>query len=92
LNSFFNGFFSDDIRSIQEIIQADQQTLNRLGVDQYQIADRLQYFVDQGKMGLETEVGLGDYIVQINWSRGKLMCPFGVPGSHEKMVIRIYNK
>jgi len=87
-----DGFLGDDSRHIHDIIKEDLLTLSRLGVTVEELAERLQYFIDEGKKGLETIVDLGDYTVQITWDRGLLPCPFGEPRRHHKIIAKLYNK
>jgi len=87
-----DGFLGDDPRHVHDIIQADRLTLSRLGVDQEKIADRLQYFIEEGKNGLESTVDLGDYAVQVRWQRGMIPCPFGERGLHHKLIATVVNK
>ena len=87
-----DGFLGDDTRHVHDIIKADLLTLSRLGVEVEAIADRLQYFIEEGKKGLETKVDLGDFTVQISWDRGLLPCPFGEPRRHHKISATLYNK
>jgi len=87
-----DGFLGDDTRHVHDIIKADLLTLSRLGVEVETIAERLQYFIDEGKKGLETKVDLGDFTVQISWDRGLLPCPFGEPRRQHKIIATLYNK
>ena len=87
------GFLGDDTRHIHDIIEEDVHTLARLGVTQEQIADRLQYFIEEGKKGLETPVDLGDFTTQVIWRRGMLPSPFGDPKRlYHKIVATVFNK
>lgn len=87
-----NGFLGDDTRHIHDIIQADRLTLAGLGITQEALADKLQYFIEQGKKVLEGKLDLGEFVVQIQWSRGALPCPFGEPGLYHKIVATVFNK
>ncbi len=87
-----DGFLGDDKRHVHDIIQEDLLTLSKLGVELEEIADRLQYFIEEGKKGLETKVDLGEFTVQITWDRGLLPCPFGEPKLHHKIIATVYNK
>ena len=87
-----DGFLGNDNRHIHDIIKEDLLTLSRLGVEVETIAERLQYFIEEGKKGLETKVDLGDFSVQITWDRGLLACPFGEPSRHHKIIAILYNK
>ncbi len=86
------GFLGNDTRHIHEIVFKDSRTLARINITQEQVANRLQYFIEQGKKGLETTVDLGDYSVKIIWSRGLLPCPFGEPKLHHKIMATVENK
>ena len=87
------GFLGDDTRHIHDIIEEDLHTLARLGVTQEQIADHLQYFIEEGKKGLETPVALGDFTTQVIWRRGMLPSPFGDPKRlYHKIVATVFNK
>lgn len=87
-----DGFLGDDNRHVHDIIKEDLLTLSRLGVEVEAIAERLQYFIEEGKKGLETKVDLGDFTVQISWDRGLLPCPFGEPRRHHKIIATLFNK
>lgn len=87
------GFLGDDPRHVHDIIEADAHTLARLGVTPQQIADRLQYFIEEGKKGLETPVVVGDFVVTAIWDRGMLPSPFGDPKRlYHKIVATVQNK
>ena len=87
------GFLGDDTHHIHDIVEEDMHTLARLGVTQEQIADRLQYFIEEGKKGLETSVDLGDFTTQVIWRRGMLPSPFGDPKRlYHKIVATVFNK
>jgi hypothetical protein len=87
------GFLGNDTRHLHDIIEDDLHTLNRLGVSKEQIADRLQYFIEEGKKGLETSVDLGDFTTQVIWRRGMLPSPFGDPKRlYHKIVATVFNK
>ena len=87
-----DGFLGTDNRHIHDMIQTDERTLSTLGVDSNQIAERMQYFIEQGKKGLETSIEVEDYQVQIQWDRGMLPCPFGERGLYHKLIVTILNK
>lgn len=87
------GFLGDDTRHIHDIIEEDMHVLDRLRVSKEQIADRLQYFIEEGKKGLETPVDLGDFTTQVIWRRGMLPSPFGDPKRlYHKIVATVFNK
>jgi hypothetical protein len=87
------GFLGEDTRHIHAIIEEDQRALEGLGITREQIADRLQYFIEEGKKGLESLVDLGNFTTQIRWSRGMLPSPFGDPKRlYHKIVATVFNK
>ncbi|GAK57525.1 hypothetical protein U27_04492 [Candidatus Vecturithrix granuli] len=87
------GFLGDDTRHVHDIIEDDAHTLAHLSVSREQIADRLQYFIEEGKKGLETVVDLGDYTAHVVWDRGMLPSPFGYPKRlYHKIVATVVNK
>lgn len=87
------GFLGDDTRHIHDIIEEDAHTLAQLNVSPEQIADRLQYFIEEGKKGLETPVDLEDFRTQVIWRRGMLPSPFGDPKRlYHKIVATVRNK
>lgn len=87
-----NGFLGDDTRHVHDIVKADLITLSKLKLTKEEITDRLQFFIDQGKKALENKVDLGDFTVEIFWSKGMLPCPFGEHGLHYKITAKVFNK
>ncbi|HDP99319.1 MAG TPA: hypothetical protein ENN22_09075 [bacterium] len=86
-----DGFLGKDNRHIHDIIEADERLLDRLGVTRKQLAERLQFFIDEGKKGLENEVELNHFTVKINWARGMMPCPFGEKRLHYKIYATVFN-
>ena len=87
-----DGFLGTDDRHIHDIIREDMRALEILGLNRETVAERMTYFVDEGKKGLEGKVDLGRFIVQVRWDRGMTPCPFGEPGLHPKIVVTVFNK
>ncbi len=87
-----NGFLGNDTRQVPDIILEDQKILSHLNITIEQVADRLQSFIDQGKATLEKEIDWQGYQIRVLWSRGKLPCPFGEPGMHQKIIAIVTNK
>ena len=88
-----DGFLGNDTRHIHDIIEEDMHILSRLNVSKEQIADRLQYFIEEGKKGLETPLDLGNFTTQVIWRRGMLPSPFGDPKRlYHKIVATVVNK
>ena len=87
------GFLGDDSRHIHDIIEEDAHTLSHIGVSREHIADWLQYFIEEGKKGLETPVDLGDFTSLVIWRRGMLPSPFaGAHRLYHKIVATVVNK
>jgi hypothetical protein len=63
--------------------------MERLGLSAGEIADRLQFFLDEGKKGLEAPVVSGAFTVHVEWHKGSLPCPFGETGLHPKIMARL---
>jgi hypothetical protein len=87
-----DGFLGTDERHIHDIIRADEMTLARLGIDIDQIAERMQAMIEKGKEGLESPVQSEVYLIQVQWDRGMLPCPFGERGLHHKLVVTVSNE
>ena len=83
------GFLGNDTRHVHDIIEADHKVLVKLGLDCKLIGDRLQFFIDEGKKGLESPVDLGDFRSRVLWQRGMIPCPFGEPGLHYKIIAEV---
>ena len=86
------GFKGQDSRHIHDIIESDLIKLQKLGFSYEQVADRLQWFIDEGEKGLEGPVDLGTYVVQVQWQRGLIPCPFGERGLHHKLIATVHLK
>lgn len=71
-----DGFLGSDDRHLYDIIAQDNQTLLSLNISREEIAKNLQILIDEGKRGLESSIDFGNFIIQVQWSRGALPCPF----------------
>ncbi|MCI0515508.1 hypothetical protein L0128_20025 [candidate division KSB1 bacterium] len=87
-----SGFLGTDPRHIHDIVQADEITLMSLGITREAIAERLQYFMNEGKKGLEAPVEIGNFVSTVQWTRGLIACPFGEPGVQPKIMATVHNK
>ena len=71
------GFLGTDARNLQDILLADQETVNRLGLTHGQIADRMQAITDIGKRMTEALLPLAEgFAVQVDEYMGTIPCPF----------------
>ncbi len=72
-----DGFLGSDRRPLVDIIEADEEKLQALGLTFEDIGDKLQSLMDQGRRGLGEPITVdGTWLVQINEARGFLPCPF----------------
>lgn len=79
------GFMGDDIRTVEEIINADAVTLRELGKTCKQVAERMQILTDAGQKGLGTAIIIGKNLeVSVNDNRGQIVCPWPHPGRYFK--------
>ena len=73
-----DGFLGHDIRSVSEIIRADDETVCRLGLTHRQLGDRMSAVLAAARQGLgdfvEIEPGLEARTDDV---RGHIPCPFG---------------
>lgn len=87
-----NGFIGKDKRSLNDIIEADAQVLQKLGFTTAQIAERLQYFTDASYNSFESKVMVDDiYEVETEVTRGKLPCPYSHNGMYRKSITTLVN-
>lgn len=73
-----HGFLGSDRRNLLEILTADQDAVNALGLSHEQIANRLQELTTAAQKALGTAVVLERrYEVRYDESRGTISSPFG---------------
>jgi hypothetical protein len=87
-----DGFLGPDTRHVHDIVHDDTQTLESLGLTCEQSADHLKYILGIAKQALDTRVDVGELTVQSQWDRGMIPCPFGEPGLHPKIVVKVIHK
>ena len=86
------GFLGEDRRNLVEILIADDAKVQRQGLTQQAIADRMKELRDEGKRGLGLEEPVGDHFeVLVEEVRGGLPCPFGCPGLIKKSNTTVRN-
>ncbi|NLJ11253.1 MAG: hypothetical protein GX438_13075 [Treponema sp.] len=82
-----SGFLGQDTRPLTDIIEADEELFNALGLDFDQVADRLEALAQKGAEGLGEPITIEDrYLVKSDEARGKLPCPFGDGLYHKNSV------
>ena len=87
-----NGFLGNDSRPFPEIIEDDKKNLERIGISQEELAERMRYFTELAFANYEEPLLIDDYFeVSYKTVRGKILCPFIHPGSFPKGVITLKN-
>jgi hypothetical protein len=86
------GFLGNDSRHLNEIIEADEQMLQKIGKTTLEIAERMKYFTDLAFENYDGSV-LADnqYEVEYRSVRGKVVCPFPDPGTFQKGFVLFRN-
>ena len=83
------GFLGKDTRLLVDVIQADEETAAALGLDWEILTEKLNFFLEQGKKGLEHPVTIENkWVVTIREARGFLPCPFG-DGLYRKHTLEV---
>ena len=86
------GFLGKDDRSLSDILQADQQTVRRLGVTHQAIAAAMRRLTEVAKTGLGKPVELeGQYEATDDEFMGRLPCPFRDNFKAEKRITTVRN-
>jgi hypothetical protein len=87
-----DGFLGHDTRNLIDILIEDDGKVRRMGLSHQQIAERMQYFRDQGLDGLGEFMTIDSHFeVRVDSVRGKLPSPFGGPGMYEKINTTVRN-
>jgi hypothetical protein len=87
-----DGFLGTDRRPLTEILDDDQNTLNRMGLTHAQVADRMDHLTEEGNSGLGTTVTVdGVHEVRVDAVRGYLPCPWGHKGLYPKVNVFVRN-
>jgi len=82
-----DGFLGTDSRDLIEILEADDGSVRRMGLEHRQVADALQHLTDLAIGAFGAPVTEGVYEVCACEAMGVLPCPFGEPGLYTKTVI-----
>ena len=71
------GFLGDEKISIRDMIARDEGEMVKAGLDYVETAEKLSYFLKEGKNGLGEPVTVDEnWLVQVVDPRGQLACPF----------------
>jgi len=86
------GFLGHDTRRLIDILIADDAAVQRLGLTHACIAARMQELRDAGAKGLGEPIRVDPHFeVRVDSVRGKLPCPFGDIGLHQKTNTTVQN-
>lgn len=85
-----DGMLGTDSRRLRDILDTDNATVQRLGLDHATIAARMREVRNAGALGLGTAISVGDDLeVRVDAARGKLPCPFSHPGLYDKEFVEV---
>ncbi len=72
-----HGFIGEDSRNLADIILADLNSLQRIGITQEALADKMQAMTDTGLQGLGRPVSMDKYFeIEVEDYKGEIPCPF----------------
>ncbi len=81
------GFLGHDTRPVEEIIEADAATLERLGVQPADLGRRMAELTRIARAGLGSFVDAGEHLeVACDDNRGVIVCPWGDGTRHHKTI------
>ena len=87
-----NGFLGNDSRPFSEIIEDDKKSLEKIGISQEKLAEKMRYFTELAFANYEEPLPIDDYFeVSYKTVRGKILCPFIHPGAFPKGIITLKN-
>ncbi len=71
------GFLGDESAPLVDLIARDEDTMHELGLDFDDVADRLEWLLEEGRKGLGEPVTIeGTWLVKTDEARGHLPSPF----------------
>ena len=86
------GFLGADKKHFHEIIEEDKNELQKFGITQDEIADRMQFITDKAFENYDGKTIIdNNYEVEFITDRGKIFCPFKHPGGFGKGIIKFKN-
>jgi hypothetical protein len=72
-----DGFMGDDHRPLVDIIEADEERFQSLGLTFEQTAEKMTRLLAEGRKGLGDPITVDDrWLVKVDEARGFLPCPF----------------
>ena len=88
-----DGFLGTDLRTLADILVADDAEVQRLEMTHRQLAKRMRDLFQAGKKGLGDPIDVEEnFEITVTSHRGKMPCPFGHAGIFRKTVITVLNK
>ncbi|MFO7956510.1 MAG: hypothetical protein R6X33_05380 [Candidatus Brocadiia bacterium] len=88
-----HGFLGNDHRPLAQILEEDHNTVNELGITHRLVADRMEFFTEEGRKGLGTTVEVEDHFeVRVEEVRGVLPCPWPHKGLYPKLNVYLTNR
>lgn len=85
-----DGFLGDDDRNIVDIITADEEEFQYLGLDFVEVAKLMRKLMKEGLKGLGETIKYEKWEIRIDEARGFLPCPFQ-DGIFRKRVALVKN-
>lgn len=84
------GFLGTDVRSLNEIIDADLAAVERFGVDVEKLAARMRQITNAAKAGLGNRVKISDRLAGwVDEVKGTVVCPWPHPAGFAKRVTTV---
>lgn len=88
-----DGLLGQDSRQLEEIIEEDENQVNRLRLTHSRIARRMEYFTKEGRKGLGTPITVDEtYTVKVEEWRGLLPCPWDDGHAARKGYVEVTNE
>lgn len=85
-----DGFLGEDDRNIADIVQEDEASFARLGLDFKEVAELMRKLVKEGLKGLGESIVYEKWEIKIDEARGFLPCPYQ-DGVFRKRVATVKN-
>lgn len=84
-----DGFFGHDERALQEIVNADAASLQKLGYTPEQVTEKMQQLTGAAKDLLGRAVQVGGLVITYEDYKGMLVCPWPHPGRFAKAITTV---
>ncbi len=84
-----DGFLGTDTRPISDIIQHDEETMQKFGLDFSGVAEKMRELEHAGNQGLGEPITVdGKWLIKVDQARGYLACPWE-DGIFRKLAIQV---